>query len=257
MKAVDESEVDPIRNRTVHYACICGTGKVRSNNEDNFYCGSRIRDEIYSDGEVSFCGTADTGSDEIFCVFDGMGGEACGEIASYVAADGVRVFVKENNGDTDGRQYLSDLAEALNDKILDETEDRSLVLMGTTAAMLRISGREVCALNVGDSRVYKFSGRTLSRISADHTARGSKALTKFLGLPRDYALSPYISEHKVKSGDIYLLCSDGVTDMLTDMDILDIIESGRSPMNICRALNDSALERGGVDNITAILIRIS
>ena len=248
--------VTSIKSYTAEYACISSTGYVRRNNEDNFFCAGSLRGDVNSTEEVSLSGAVDSSDNELFAVFDGMGGEACGEVASFAAADHARSFT-ENKGDYE--EYLYELAELMNEKVREETEARSLVLMGTTAAMLQLSGDEIYILNAGDSRIYKLSGHKLRQISVDHTAPvyGGKALTKFIGLPQGHSLSPYIASGKCKAGDLYLLCSDGVTDMLSDDEISAILDSRKTAAQLCREIVDAALTKGGVDNTTAIVLRIN
>ena len=231
-------------------------GKVRRNNEDNFYCDGRIREDIYAEEDVAFSGAVASDTNELFAVFDGMGGEACGEIAAFVAASHSELFARDR---TDYEEYLYELAEHINEKVREETEARSLVLMGTTAAMVQISDGDIYVLNAGDSRVYKLSAHSLRQISQDHiaSAYGGKAITKFIGMPEGNALAPYIAMGRYKLGDVYLLCTDGVTDMLSDEEIERILDEKAPVAELCRALVDAALDRGGVDNTTAIVLRIS
>ena len=234
---------------------MCNVGRLRRNNEDNFYCDGKIREDVFSNDEVAFSGVVRSDTNELFAVFDGMGGEACGEVASFVAASHSELFTRDR---ADYEEYLYELAEYINEKVREETETRSLVMMGTTAAMVQISGSDIYVLNVGDSRIYKLSAHTLRQISQDHIvpAYGGKAITKFIGMPEGNALAPYIAMGKYKSGDVYLLCTDGVTDMLSDSEIEQILDDKAPVDELCRALVDAALARGGIDNTTAIVLRI-
>ena len=245
-----------MRRNKVEYACVCSVGRRRKNNEDNFYCDGQIREDVNSLDDVELSGEVSADSNELFAVFDGMGGEACGEIASFVAADEARRFAESR---MDYEEYLYELAERMNEKVREETEARSLVLMGATVAMLQISGEDVYILNAGDSRIYKLSKHELRQISEEHIVMtgGGKAITKFLGMPEGHSLRPYIAMGKYKPGDIFLLCSDGVTDMLNDDEILDIIDDKRELSASARRLLDEALQRGGIDNTTAVLLRFS
>lgn len=228
---------------------------MRRNNEDNFYCDGRIREDISSNDEIVLSGSVASDANEMFAVFDGMGGEACGEVASFVAASHTQLFARDR---AQYEEYLYELAELLNDKVREETEARSLVLMGTTAAMIQFSDGDLYVLNAGDSRVYRLLKHELRQISADHIAvgYGGKAITKFLGMPGDDKLRPYIAVGQYKPGDVYLICSDGVTDMLSNDEIREIIDNKKPVEASCRALVDAALEKGGVDNTTAILLRV-
>ena len=244
-----------MKKHTVEYACICALGNVRRNNEDNFYCDGQIRREIDSNDEVVLSGAVGSDTNELFAVFDGMGGEACGEVASFVAASHSELFARDRG---EYEEYLYELAEMLNEKVLEETLARSLVMMGTTAAMIQLAQDDVYVLNAGDSRIYKLASHELRRISRDHTvpAYGGKALTKFLGMPEDHALAPYIASGKYKAGELYMLCTDGVTDMLSDSELQDILDTKRSAAELCRSVVDAALAKGGVDNTTAIILKL-
>lgn len=240
----------------IDYACICALGKIRRNNEDNFYCDGRIREDIYSEEDVAFSGAVSPDGNELFAVFDGMGGEACGEVAAYVAASHSELFARDR---ADYEEYLYELAELINTKVREETEARSLVMMGTTAAMAQFHNGDIYILNAGDSRIYKLSSHELRQISQDHIAPayGGKAITKFIGMPEGNALAPYIAMGKYKPGETYLLCTDGVTDMLSDAEIEQILDTRAPVAEICRTLVDAALARGGVDNTTAIVLKIT
>lgn len=245
-----------MRSYHIEYAVISSTGKIRKNNEDNFYADNHIRDDINSVEEVFFKGEVSAENNECFAVFDGMGGEALGEVASFVAASHTQDFLTDKDHFD---EYIYELSEILNRKVIDETQARSLVLMGTTAAMVQFHKDAVYLLNAGDSRIYRLSRHELSMLSTDHIARSwaGKAITKFLGLPEEAgALSPYLAEAKYHAGDIYLICSDGVSDMLSDEEIEQILDRKKSPDALCRELVDAALDKGGVDNTTAIVCKV-
>lgn len=249
-------EVSTVRKKTVEYAVVCSTGKIRKNNEDNFYCAGHIREDVNAVADVAYSGKVSAATNELFAVYDGMGGEACGEVASYIAASESAAFTRAKDAYT---EYLKPLAAQINKKICEETEARSLVLMGTTAAMLQVSGDEIYILNSGDSRIYRLSNHALEQLSQEHVSVGynAKAITQFLGMPEGYEASPYVARGKFKADDMYLLCSDGVTDMLSDEEICRIIDDRMDLDVLARALTDAALDRGGVDNITALLLRLS
>lgn len=245
-----------MKHYEIEYAVYCTVGKIRRNNEDNFYCDGKIREDVNSNQDVAFSGKVSSDTNEMFAVFDGMGGEACGEVASFVAASHAQLFARDRG---EYEEYLYELGELLNEKVREETEARSLVLMGTTAALVQFCDTDIYVLNAGDSRVYRLLKHELKQLSVDHIAPGygGKAITKFLGMPSDDKLRPYIAAGEYKAGDVYLLCTDGVTDMLTDAEILDIIDNKRPLGDTCRALIGAAMANGGVDNATAILLRVT
>ena len=256
VSCIRKKAVNPIKSYTIEYGVVSSVGKIRGNNEDNFYAHGHIREDYQSCEDASFEGEVRSDDNECFAVFDGMGGEALGEVASFVAASHTADFVKDKEH---YEEYIYELSEILNKKVCEETQARSLVLMGTTAAMVQFCHSAVYILNAGDSRVYRLSRRELIQISTDHTSRawGGKAITKFLGLPEEGGpLSPYLAEAKYRPGDIYLICSDGVTDMLDDDEIAAILGQKKPAAVICRELVDQALEKGGADNTTAIVCKI-
>ena len=144
--------------------------------------------------------------------------------------------------------------------------------MGTTLAAIYVVKGKILCTNIGDTRIYHYSKGVLEQISFDHThaqtivdAGGAaqndigripdaKRLTKHLGVfPEEATLSPNISViDDVDNGDIILLCSDGLTDMLSDEDITAILSTGESSQDVASKLIRTALERGGKDNVTVM-----
>lgn len=245
-----------IKKFGIEYACLTTVGKVRKNNEDNYYAEGRYRTDLYAMEDELLTGEIGSEDNDMLAVFDGMGGEACGEVAAMVAASHCELFCRDKAA---YEEYLYELAEMLNDKVREECEERSLVLMGSTCAMIQFGKSDIYVLNAGDSRIYKLRSHELRQISEEHCARNyrGKALTKFLGLPGDGKLHPYIAMGDYKVGDTYLLCTDGITDMLSDDEILSVIDRKAPPAQLVRALADMALERGGYDNATAVLCKIT
>ena len=132
--------------------------------------------------------------------------------------------------------------------------------MGTTAAFLKFSSRKIYLCNVGDSKIFQLTDGTLQQISHDHVAAsvfGKKPpLLQNLGIPEsELIISPYVAAGEYHSGDTYLLCSDGLTDMLTMPEIEKLLRE-KTGASAAEQLLEQALERGGKDNITLILIHI-
>ncbi|MBQ7134326.1 MAG: serine/threonine-protein phosphatase [Ruminococcus sp.] len=248
-----------MKNYTIEYGCACTMGVVRKNNEDNFYCDGIIRLDPDSTEDVAFKGKVKSKDNTLFAVFDGMGGEACGEIASFIAASNCCSFCESKE---EYNEYVYELSELLNNRILEETDARMLVLMGTTAAMIQFYKDEIYILNAGDSPIFRLTDDKLSKISKDHVASGypGKApLTKFLGTPHRGGLNPYIARGPYKAGDVYVLCTDGVTDMIKKETLEDTILSmldSESLECIAKKITELAKENGGADNATVILCKI-
>lgn len=251
-------------NLMIEAACACHMGKVRKNNEDNFFFDGKCleRENNGLRHPVSFQRSIRSGL--CLAVFDGMGGENFGEHASYAAARQMQLterafaafFIPE-------RKYLERLTEQLNDAVVLAQREMLTDKMGTTMVSLYFSGRFVYICNVGDSRGYRLRDGEFLQLSEDHVEKrpGSthkKApLTQHLGLDtEEVQIEPYIAKGELKRGDTYLLCSDGLTDMLTNFEISDIILNSTDAESCVQALTQAALEHGGRDNITVIICRI-
>lgn len=245
-------------------------GCVRDNNEDNFYINGfykkNVADEscIYSDDQTRDAYT--------YAVCDGVGGVESGEFASLYAAEELAGF---NHADLDGRfrEYIN----AVNQRICDDIMANKGRRMGSTVALLFIAGEEASVCNVGDSRVYLLREDELTQLSHDHTRQQSMidfgmidrekarssgkdhVLTQFLGVfPEEFILDPYIeSKIKVRPGDIFLLCSDGLTDMASDDIIKQVIKAKASETaeTIVNELIFTAIGNGGRDNVTALIVK--
>jgi len=240
-------------------------GRVRTNNEDNF-CFGGVTLEQENPGLVAPLSALLHEESICFGVFDGMGGAADGQVASYLSAQAFRRdgLSLENGGEVDEDFFLA-AVEHMNTQVVREAERRNNN-MGSTAVMLGLRGDTVYVCNVGDSRAYRLREDRLAQITMDHveeltpamTAGGRKArLSQCIGIPpEEMTLEPYIARGTAREGDIFLLCSDGVTDMLADGEIGAILRSGQSALDCVERLVDGALRRGGRDNTTAIVIRV-
>ena len=249
---------------TIQAACGCHIGKIRKNNEDNFFFDGKCLEEInnglkhpaWIEGELKngFC----------VAVFDGMGGENFGEVASYAAARQLQqtervfsdFFIPE-------KQYLERLTEQLNTAVVKAKKEMLTERMGSTMVSLYFAGKYVYVCNVGDSRAYRLRDGEFLQLSVDHIEKrpgreGKKApLTQHLGIEPEYLqIEPFIAKGKVERGDLYLLCSDGLTDMLTNFEICDIMLQSEDVESCVNNLIHAALEHGGRDNITAIVCRL-
>jgi PPM family protein phosphatase len=236
---------------------VTNAGKVRQNNED---------------AAVLLChANSDGGTGPVIGVIaDGMGGYECGEVASQLAADLIP-----------GRflSSKSDPAEALREAFVETNrviqrmakEDPSMQGMGTTGAAVAIKDGNAWCAWVGDSRIYLLRDNRLFRISEDHTAvadfvrRGMltaeqarnhpdrNVLSRALGTKPVVQVDVTAQPLRLLSGDRFLLCSDGLHDLLTDEEMLPMATSGA--LNECgERLLQMALDRGGTDNISLVLI---
>lgn len=238
------------------YSCISHIGNVRSINQDNFICNGIYMKIYHPEIKFPLNGKVISKTPTLFGIFDGMGGEECGEIASFIAAKEASTMPLNKNGVL----TLTEYCKWSNDKICEYAENNSVSAMGTTAAMLLCSKDDITLCNIGDSKVFRFVDGELEQISKDHvviSAFGTKPpLSQNLGIPPDQLLiEPYLSQGRYKNGDKYLICSDGLTDMLTLEEIKDLLTSQQVEESATNLVN-KALENGGKDNVTVILLEI-
>lgn len=246
---------------------ISDVGKVRGNNEDNFFINGKFRKDVSS--TYTLVKDCEKRSFGLYAVCDGMGGEECGEFASLTAVRELKHFFnKDFLADAD--KYI----DKANKCVCDESAKKG-GRMGTTLAVLYIEDDKAFGFNVGDSRMYLYREGTLKRISKDHTHaqsladmgligqdevdshKGAHKLTQHLGiLPDEMIIEPFkTGEIKVLRGDVFIICSDGITDMLTDDGICRIVGKNKDAESIAHELVDAALENGGKDNATVMVIK--
>ena len=245
-------------------------GKIRENNEDNFYCDyigyRKEKNFTFMKSENIVSG--------IFAVCDGMGGEAYGEEASYIAVETLEQLSGEINSVSPEKLHdaVNNYANVANRRICEMVEEKLCKRSGSTLAMVRIVGEYVYAFNIGDSRVYFFSDGKIQQITQDQTlamqklkaniyteeeARNSPdshKITSFLGVDdRRIGLNSLKYEpFEIGDGKI-LICSDGLTDMCNDDEIAEILSSYSE--NYAEQLVQKALENGGEDNVTCVVIQ--
>lgn len=240
----------------IHYSCFSHIGNVRSINQDNFICDGHYMKNAETAIEFPLCGTKTSKEPSVFGVFDGMGGEECGEIASYIASKTASTIGIGKDATAD----LSQFCRKANNDICDYAALHEVSSMGTTAAMLAFTEKEVVLCNIGDSRIFRLCNGTLEQISMDHVtfaAFGVKPpLSQNLGIPpNELAIDPYLARGPYNDGDIYLICSDGLTDMVSVDEMTEVLVSKPIEEAITLLL-DKALANGGKDNTTIILCRI-
>lgn len=218
--------------------------------------------------EDSLLALADEG---VYVVADGMGGYRGGEIASQLAVKMIEKAFKEG---VEGEPHdniparASDLVRAVqmaNEAIMDRAEEqKELAGMGTTvcAARFSVNKQRVYIAHVGDSRLYRARNGKLEQMTSDHTMEASFGVTGegAAHLSRAVGVWPVVPVDvilgKPVPGDVYLICSDGLTKMLDDEKIAEIVLEQAPPAEIVDKLIKAANDSGGKDNITVILIRV-
>ncbi len=245
----------------VYVNAVTDVGCKRPHNEDNFCVNRHFKPQEAPRDRFSVKSTHDT----IAAVYDGIGGEAAGEVASFIAAKTTARF--------DGF-----LPEVNWDLILNETNERinayaeqEGISLGCTAALLYYRSGKVDICNLGDSRIYRYTDGKLQKVSKDHTELQraidmnlegfdpeksgirKNRLTKYLGI-NSTSLNPFtVKNMEVSEEDLFLLCSDGLTDMVTEEEIQKIIAAEKTE-ELAEVLVKKALENGGKDNVTVITV---
>lgn len=250
-------------------ACGSHIGKKRDNNEDNYYFNGEYLPAENNGTENILTVRVLQGEDSFFAVLDGMGGYEYGEIASNTAAVESGLFFADsrNINPCDITPSLSTLCRKLNEKVFNTGHNLGASQMGTTLVSLFFHKDQVWICNVGDSRCYLLRDGEMRQLSKDHTneeelrIRGitdrKPYLTQYVGMdPEELTVVPYITSLYFREGDRFLLCSDGLTDMVSEGEICKILVREENSKECVEELINTALAGGGKDNITAIVIEI-
>ena len=255
-------------NYQIEAAVCSNVGKIRKTNEDNFYLHGQYMDEAQRD-QGAFLQSDSSDQTQIYAVCDGIGGEEAGEDASLAAVKFLKEYESAKSA-ADSGNIKKGLQEA-SDRIEKEARKKN-ARSGTTIAMLLIHQNTVRTAHLGDSRVYLWEKGQLRQITKDHSEvqymydmgmikkedmksyPRRHVITKYLGMSHEEALlSPSISSAELlHPGAWYLICSDGLTDMVDDAAISRILSDAENPSSAVRALVQAALEKGGVDNVTVL-----
>lgn len=245
---------------TICIAADCHKGLVRSINQDNFWCADRYLEMVNEGLEAPVVAEYTPDETPTAAVFDGMGGEQFGEHASYIASSTYHELYHQFDvyGEDD---FFNAACSIINGRICEHGAELKVGNMGTTGAMILFSKEHVRIANVGDSRIYRISGSQMTQISVDHCmecpGRKKAPLTQFLGIPEtEFIIQPHIAKFPLEAGDRYLLCSDGLTDMVEEEQILAMIKEEATVEAACTRLREAALAGGGRDNITVIVCEV-
>jgi protein phosphatase len=231
------------------YAVASDTGRRRRRNEDNYVVAPPL-----------------------FAVADGMGGAQAGEVASQLAASALEA------GDSDGlegTQKIDALIQEANRRIFDRAStDPTASGMGTTMTVALVEGMTVAIGHVGDSRAYLVRGDQMEQLTEDHSLVNElmksgklseeeaqvhpqrSVITRAVGTDPDVDVDGFTIE--AEEGDVILICSDGLTDMVGDEEILEHLHANRDDLEkAVKALVAAANRGGGEDNITAVAFQVS
>jgi PPM family protein phosphatase len=233
--------------RVAEHQAFTDTGRARRHNEDAWYARTPV-----------------------FAVADGMGGAQAGEVASQAAVDAVAAGLPEDGTPED---RLAAVVQRANEAIFRMSrEDDSRAGMGTTITALHVGERDIAVAHVGDSRAYRWRDGELSRLTEDHSLveemrrRGQltaeeadehpqrSIITRALGPEPDVQVDT--RSWAARDGDVILLCSDGLTSMISEAEVADVLREAVGLEQAGRALIAAANRAGGRDNITVVLVRL-
>jgi PPM family protein phosphatase len=238
----------------IEYGARSDQGRVRTSNEDS--CVANIRTRT-------------------FLVADGMGGHAAGEIASHIAASTIEETIKACEPGSQVEQLLQLAVQKANARVFETQKQKPECRgMGSTLTVLTFCDNHFHIAQVGDSRAYLLRNGGLEQLTRDHSLvwplfesgilskddisrhPQKNLITRSIGTHAEVEADLYNAE--ACEGDVFLLCSDGLTDVLTDTDILHILSGGgKRPQELCELLVDAANVGGGPDNITVVVVRLS
>ena len=252
-------------SQSLQSASLTDPGRVRDHNED---C-------IESRPEIG-----------LYVLADGMGGYNAGEVASGMATSLISDGLQEGWNPKDAERMGRDVAKATSERLIREQIARAnsaifttsqnnpeCAGMGTTLVVTLFFDNFMTVAHIGDSRLYRLRGETMEQVTRDHSllqeqldsglitpeeaklSQNKNLVTRALGI--EAIVPPDITEYRLEADDIYLLCSDGLTDMVEPDVLHTLVSRGRA--NLTRAaadLVDLANENGGRDNISVILVHV-
>ena len=244
-------------NYAINYSCITDKGPWRKFNQDNFLCGKTYNNLFVKVTEYPLTGTLSSAEPSILGVFDGMGGEQDGELAALFAAETAAKKVLSQDQEKD----LLDICFTANKRIYTYAQENERGSMGSTAAMLAFGTDRISLCNIGDSKIFLIRNGTITQISVDHLCDAppgrKRMLYQNLGIPEtDLKIDPNIGYINYKPEDRYIICSDGLTDMVSQDQIL-YSAMAWDVVNASKDLMMRALQNGGKDNITLIVAHVS
>ncbi len=250
---------------TIQYAYVSDLGKVRQNNEDNFWCEGSFLPEQNNGTKGIRTGSLPGNSFSGAAVLDGMGGEACGETAAFLGAKTFGTYLEENRPGfffKDPEGYIRDLCMTMNKAVTDHEEENQIMSMGSTMVCALFTRFWIHLANLGDSRIYVMEREGFRQVSQDHVLRafayGKAPLVQYLGMETDEDTRPeptIVSLHPEHDMQI-LLCTDGLTDMVPDEEIEKVLKEEKDVKAAVDKLLSMAMEKGGRDNTTIWLGRI-
>ena len=244
---------------TIHMTAASKVGCVRSQNEDMVLLGSHfVRNDAFST-RVDL-----TNSDRyLMAVADGMGGHNRGDVASSDALHNLEFYFHDlptGLSSESLKDKFEDWLDSINN-IIDSKgrSDEQYKGMGTTLVGLAFYEGKFYTLNCGDSRLYRFRDGDLTQLTSDHSlsnmlgsSQHSNVITNCIGGGATSSFIDFVNiTDDIKEGDVYMLCSDGLTDMLPDSIIYTLLAEGSDANTLC----DAAVAAGGLDNVSCCVLQ--
>lgn len=245
------------------YAAYTITGNTQTGNRDNFFLNGETK-PVW-DGEYCLCGESEQ-PEQIFSVCDGMGDE----VVAAMAVEALKPYTASQLRES-WKPYIDDVSRQI-----EEYQSSHELKTGAVFAGLYLSDHQVQAINVGDSRIYCIRHGEIAQLSLDHIqvpsgpdtdcgqreehedADAHSRLTQYLGIQGDITLEPHlVGTDTVSQGDVYLLCSDGLSSAVSEEQLLRVISGAVDLSECCKQLVNLALEQGSQENLTAVLVQIS
>ncbi|MGN0459638.1 MAG: PP2C family protein-serine/threonine phosphatase [Ruminococcus sp.] len=241
----------------IKYHALSVVGNTRTHNEDNLFCDGNTRP--FEDEETfSQFGEILSTDNKMLAVFDGIGGEEKGEVASSIASNATQGV--DFSGDNVGEKIL-DFTRSINQRVRQYAVDNDIESMGTTFAGVVFSDLGIHIGNVGDSKVFRLHNGKIHQLSVDHVLPKELAfnnvITQYIGMKEEKTpLEPAISFQEYIPGDRYIICSDGLTEKLNVDQVGALCHVAETVSDATDILVSQALCAGGNDNITVIVCEL-
>lgn len=236
-------------------ACIVDAGACQKDNDDR----ALVNSTIIVDGSYN------TTADEVIAIVcDGVGGENFGSVAANIIVDYFSNIGLKSLSVEEIKEHI----KRANSKLVEhQNKDSAYKRMATTIAGISIFNDDIVAFNVGDSKIYKYREPYISQLSIDHTLveelkglnieiseEHKHVITRCLGGENS---DPFVYEKKdsIMKDDVLLLCSDGISDVISEIELEDVISKKMNILEMCKYLINTAIEKGSNDNITIMIIR--
>ena len=255
-------------------AAFSDKGRVRGNNEDNLYLNGTFMPLEEMDNGISVS-AASSDATQIYSVCDGMGGLESGELASHAVVSCMKGY--PFTAAKDIQAAINDFCSKANDAVYHSADGKpGEKRNGSTFTCVAIHSKSATVAHIGDSRIYRMHQGVLEQVTRDHSEvqrmidlgfltpeqalvhPKRHTLTRYLGAdPTEFSTDPTIGgPYPLATGDRYVLCSDGLCDMISKDRIQEILLEHTDSLEAAKALADAALEAGGKDNVTLIVLTV-